>query len=181
MINDLSIVKPTKDDIKLVQYVFESSITDAFDKEGLGHMKKEILREIEFKKELITLTVENLASEVDFLVAKISNDVIGTISFGPCGSDIKKCTNNELDTIKELGSLYVLPNFQGKGVGSALIHSMIKYISELGIDQFCLDSGYKNAQKKWLRKFGEPYKIVKDYWGKNSDHMIWLCNVIDYV
>lgn len=68
-----------------------------------------------------------------------------------------------------------------KGVGSALICSMIKYIHELGVEQFCLNSGYKHAQKKWLRKFGEPYKIVKDYWGKDFDHMVWICKIINYV
>ena len=123
--------------------------------------------------------VANPDSEVHFLVAKIDNRVIGTISFGPCGSDIKKCTNNELDAIGELGSLCVLPDFQGKGVGSALIHAMIKYLAELGVRYFCLDSGYQQAQRKWLRKFGEPYRIAKDYWGKGLDHMVWLYRVVD--
>jgi GNAT superfamily N-acetyltransferase len=80
-----------------------------------------------------------------------------------------------------LGSLYVLPHFQGKGVGSALIQSMITFLHELGVEQFCLDSGFKSAQKRWLRKFGEPYKIAKDFWGEGSDHMVWLCQVTDYV
>lgn len=181
MMKDLLIVKPTKKDIESAYHVFEVTIADAFEKEGLGYLKEDILREIECKKNLITYSLENPDSNIYFLVAKIYDNVIGTISFGPCGNDIKKCTNNQLDTIGELGSLYVLPHFQGKGVGSVLIHSMVKYLHVLGIEQFCLDSGYKHAQKKWLRKFGEPYKIVKDYWGKDFDHMVWLCNVIDYV
>lgn len=180
MMNDLLIIKPTKKDIKLAYDVFEASITDAFEKEGLGYLKEDILKEIEDKKNLITDSLKT-DSDLYFLVAKIDDHVIGTISFGPCGNDIKKCTNNELDTIGELGSLYVLPNYQGKGVGSALIHSMIKHLHQLGVEQFCLDSGYKHAQKKWLRKFGEPYKIARDYWGKDLDHMVWLCKVMDYV
>lgn len=181
MMNNILITKPTKKDIKSVYDVFEITITDAFEKEGLGHLKEDMLKEIEYKKNLITYSLNNSDSNIFFLVAKVDHNVIGTISFGPCGNDIKKCTNNQLDIIGELGSLYVLPHFQGKGVGSALINSMIKYLHELGVDQFCLDSGYKHAQRKWLRKFGKPYKIVKDYWGKDFDHMVWLCKVTDYV
>ena len=179
--NGILIVKPTKKDIKSAYSVFEITITDAFEKEGLGYLKEDILKEIEYKKNLFTYSLENPDSNIYFLVAKIDDKVIGTISFGPCGSDIKKCTNNQLDGVGELGSLYVLPNFQDKGVGSALIYSMIKYLHELGVKQFCLDSGYKHAQRKWLRKFGEPYIIEKDYWGKDFDHMVWLCNVDDYI
>ncbi|MDV4151337.1 GNAT family N-acetyltransferase [Clostridium sp. AL.422] len=181
MINNLTIIRPTKDDLKSTYSVFEESITDAFEKEGLGHLKEDILSEIEYKKYLINCSVDSLDPDTYFFIAKIDDNVIGTISFGPCGNDIKKCTNNELDAIGELGSLYVLPDYQGKGVGSALIHTMIEYIHKLGIEEFCLDSGYRRAQKRWLRKFGEPYKIVKNYWGENNDHMIWGCKVKNHI
>jgi GNAT superfamily N-acetyltransferase len=120
-------------------------------------------------------------SNVYFLIAKLDDTVVGTISFGPCGEDIKKCTENLLDNVGELGSLYVLPCHQGQGVGSLLINAIVAHLYEQGIDQFCLDSGYKRAQKRWLRKFGEPYKVVKDYWGPDYDHMIWLCKVSDFI
>lgn len=64
---------------------------------------------------------------------------------------------------------------------SALIHAMIAHLAEQGVDRFCLDSGYKRAQKMWLRKFGAPYMVVQDYWGPGSDHLIWLRNVVDFV
>ena len=138
-------------------------------------MKEDIHREIEHKKHLLDASMNPTDSKPYFLLAKLEETVVGTISFGPCGEDIKKCTENQLDGIGELGSLYVLPSFQGQGVGSALIHALVTYLSEQKIEQFCLDSGYKRAQKRWLRKFGEPYKVVKDYWGPGFDHMIWLC------
>jgi len=116
-----------------------------------------------------------------FMLAKTGDLVIGTISYGPCGDDIKICTDNQLDAVGEVGSIYVLPEYYGQGVASALIGAMAAYLYQSGVEQFCLDSGYKHAQKRWLRKFGEPYKIAKDYWGEGSDHMIWLCKVIDYV
>ncbi len=181
MINGLCIIRPTHDDMESAYNVFEESITDAFEKEGLGYLNVDIAREIEYKKDLLKFSLENTDSNITFLTAKISDSVIATISFGPCGAEIKECTNNQLDSIGELGSLYVLPNYQGKGVGSALINAMVDYLHILGVEQFCLDSGNKRAQKRWLRKFGEPYKVVKDYWGKNGGHMVWLCKVVDYI
>jgi GNAT superfamily N-acetyltransferase len=181
VMKDLLITKPTKKDLKSAYAVFETTIPDIFEKEGIGHLKEEILKEIAYKKHIITDSLENTDSDFVFLVAKMDDKVIGTISFGPCGNETKKCTNHQLDAIGELGSLYVLPHFQGKGVGSALIQSMIMFLHELGVEQFCLDSGFKSTQKRWLRKFGEPYKIAKDYWGEGSDHMVWLCQVTDFV
>ena len=181
MMNDLLITKPTREDITSAYAVFEASITDAFEKDGLGHLTNDIEYEIESKKNLLTTSLVNAKSGTFFLVAKMNDNLIGTVSFGPCSSDIKKFTNNQLEAIGELGSLYVLPEFQGKGVGSALIHSMMEVLHESGVEQFCLDSGYKQAQTKWLRKFGEPYFIARDYWGKDRHHMVWLCKVSDYV
>lgn len=88
--------------------------------------------------------------------------------------------SKRLAEIGEVGGLFVLPSYQGQGIGSALIQAMVEHNAVMGRGQFCLDSGYKQAQKRWLRKFGAPYKVVKDYWGQGLDHMIWLYNVSDF-
>ena len=181
MLNQLTIVRPTKEDIKSIYNVFEKTITNAFEKEGISYLKDDILDEIESKKQLLHIALLNNDTTVYFLVARINNEVIGTISYSPCNDDVKKFTNNKLEYIGELGSLYVLPNYQNMGVASELIHSLIEHLHKIGVKQFCLDCGYKLAQKRWLKKFGNPYKIVKDYWGKDYDHMIWLCDVKDYI
>lgn len=181
MINGLIITNLSYDEIESAHQVFQASIPDAFEKEGLGSQKEFINSEILHKKHMLHTALEENDSKLYFKIAKLNNTVIGTVSFGPCGEDTKKCTDNKLSIIGELGSLYVLPDYQGQGVGSALINSMLTQLSREGIEKFCLDSGYKRAQKRWLRKFGEPYKIVKDYWGPGSEHMIWLCKVSDFV
>ena len=84
-------------------------------------------------------------SELYFIIAKLDETVVGTISFGSCGEDVRKCIENQLDDVGELGSLYVLPRHQAQGVGSALINAMVVHLYTLGIEQFCLDSGYKWA------------------------------------
>ncbi len=181
MINGLLISNPTQADRKSACQVFEISITDAFEKQGLGDFKEDIQGEIIHKKHMLDASLDQTDSDIYFLIAKLDEIVIGTISFGACGEDIKKCTENQFHNIGELGSLFVLPQYQGQGVGSALINAMVTYLFNKGIDQFCLDSGYKLAQKRWIRKFGAPYKVVKNYWGSDSDHMIWFCKVSDFI
>lgn len=181
MINELVISNPNQTDKQSAYQVFEVSIPDAFEKEGVAFLKEVILNEISHKKHMLDVSIDESNSGIQFLVAKSKGHVIGTISYGPCGEDIRTCTNNNLDDIGELGSLFVLPNYQDQGVGSALINAMLRYLDKKSIKKFCLDSGYKRAQKRWLRKFGEPYKVVKDHWGPGVDHMIWLCKIEDFV
>lgn len=173
----LTISNLTQADTLSVNQLFEASITDAFEQEGLGHFQDDIQLEIENKKRLVERALDPTITDIFFLLAKINEVVVGTISYKPCGEDIRICTENGLDDVGELGSLYVLPSYQSRGIGSALIKSMVTSLKKQGIDEFCLDSGYKRAQERWVRKFGEPYKTVKDYWGPGSIHMVWLCKV----
>lgn len=181
MIHDLLISRLTHDDLEMTYQLFEIAVPDAFEKEGLGFLKEDINAEVIHKRHLLDTSLDQQESDINFLIAKLDGKVVGAISFAPCGEDIKKCTENELQSVGELGSLFVLPSHQDKGIGSALISAMMEQLHKQGIDQFCLDSGYKRAQKRWLRKFGMPYKVAKDYWGPEADHMIWLCKVSDFI
>ncbi|MFD1177997.1 GNAT family N-acetyltransferase [Paenibacillus puldeungensis] len=160
--------------------VFETSIPDAFAKEGLGDLQEDIQSEVDYKKQMLRASLDQACSDTFFLVAKMGQQIVGTISFGPCGEDAKACTNNELSGIGELGSLYILPGYQGMGIGSALIRDIANLLKRQGVERFCLDSGYRRAQKRWQQKFGQPYAVVKDYWGPGSVHMVWVCSVSDF-
>ena len=173
----VEIIALTHQDLLSAEIVFETAIPDAFIKEGLTLMDEDIQSEISNKKQMLSSALNDQNGDLRFLVAKAEDQVVGTISYGPCGTDIISCTEGELSGVGELGSLYILPDFQNQGIGSALIHEMLKTLHDKGIEEFCLDSGYKRAQKRWIRKFGEPYKVVNDYWGPGYEHMIWLCKV----
>jgi len=157
--------------------LYSSCIPLAFELEGLSNLQSVISEEIIFKHRLIDESLDSKTSSTLFYVAKINDDVIGAISLGPCGKEILDCTKNEWADLKELGSLYVVNLFQNQGIGSLLIQSVITELNKRGVKDFCLDSGYQHAQKKWIRKFGYPTMIVKDYWGKGLDHMLWKINL----
>ncbi|WP_440117821.1 GNAT family N-acetyltransferase [Paenibacillus sp. QZ-Y1] len=179
----ISILPLTSSDLEGAYQVFETSIPFAFNQEGIGSLHEDIQGEIEHKKALLhsALHSDNTKkSNVFFLLAKRDDRIVGTISFGPCGKEIQECTDHQLNNIGELGSLYVLPEVQGQGIASALIQALVTELQRRGIQQFCLDSGYRTAQKKWQRKFGEPYAVAKNYWGEGTDHIVWLCEVKDF-
>ncbi|NLL41737.1 MAG: GNAT family N-acetyltransferase [Firmicutes bacterium] len=179
MIDGLIVERPGSADLDSAYTVLERAIAQAFEDEGIP--EQEAKEEIEFKKSLILQSVEGRQAELVFMVAKLEGQVVGTSSYGPCGDDVRECTNGELAGLGELGGLYVLPEYQGQGVASAMIAAMLNYLHSIGIEQFCLDCGLKEAQKIWRHKFGAPYAVAKDYWGEGSDHLVWLCNVADYL
>ncbi|MGG6311825.1 GNAT family N-acetyltransferase [Paenibacillus macerans] len=180
MIDGITIAPLVPADREAVCRVFELAIPDAFAREGLGDLEEEIHGEIGHKQKMLNSALASANAGVRFLIAKAEGEVVGTISFGPCGKEIRECTHQALDDVGELGSLYILPSYQGQGLGSALIKALATQLHRQGIKRFCLDSGYRRAQQRWLRKFGEPYTVGKDYWGPGHDHMVWLCNVKDY-
>jgi len=175
----LAIVKAQESDRLAIYDVFSTTITDAFIQEGLGHLKVDIEEEINIKYQLLNRSLLVSDKSIIFLIAKINDKVVGTISLGPLTNEIIKISGTHTKQSKELGSLYVLPEYQNQRIGSHLIEAMITEIRGLNIESFWLDCGLKTAQTKWLHKFSKPYMIAKDYWGKNSDHMIWFCHTND--
>lgn len=181
MVKNLEISPLTFSDREQAYKIFEEVIPFAYEREGLGFMQKEIESEILHKKQMADASLKENPSDILFFLAKIDGAAAGTISFGKCGEDILKCTDDSFLTVGELGSLFVLPQYHDLGVASALIKALIVHLHNKGIPHFCLDSGYKHAQKRWLRKFGTPHTVAKDYWAPGFDHYIWLCRVEDFI
>ncbi|WP_342477816.1 GNAT family N-acetyltransferase [Paenibacillus sp. FSL H7-0350] len=177
ILGSLSITPLAPEDISSVSKLFKVTIADAFEREGLGHLQADIRQETAAKIQMANAALNPQDTDVYFWLARSGGVVIGTVSYAPCGEDIRNCTDNRLSAVGELGSLYVLPEFQGQGVGSALIEEVTVFLRKRGISEFCLDSGYKRAQDRWLRKFGTPHAAVQDYWGPDSIHMVWLCSL----
>lgn len=106
-------------------------------------------------------------------MAELDNKIIGTIEFGPSSDLINACTSQKLKHVMELGTFFVHPLYQRRGVGNMLLKTIYQEMSNYGVTEFCLDSGYREAQKLWRKKLGEPDYLLKNYWDAGCDHMIW--------
>lgn len=165
--------RPTLHDKEKLHDFFQLAITDTFIKEGIDKNTYDLNDEIQTKKKYLQLDLESDGKQRFFLIAELDGNVVGTIEYGKSSNLISSCTNGELDHLVELGTVFVRPDLQNQGVGSLLIKSMEEEMLERGIEEFCLDSGYSNAQKIWIKKFGKPTYLLQNYWGEGMHHMIW--------
>jgi GNAT superfamily N-acetyltransferase len=177
----VDIIRPRIEDIKELNSLFRIVITDTFIKEGIGEKLKDLNDEIEGKEKYLESDFESNGEKRYFLIALYGNKIIGSIEYGPASNLICKITNNTFKELVEVGTVFVHPDFQRMGVGNLLLNKMYFTLKSKGIEEFCLDSGYKIAQKIWKRKFGEPDYLLDDYWDKGNDHMIWRIRVSELV
>lgn len=172
---DVEIRRPRIEDNEELNQFFSIVIKDTFAKEDLSELLDDIENEIENKKQYLKCDFDSNGKNRYFLIAldKHCNKVIGTIEYGPASELINICTDRALKELYEIGTVFVLPDYQRLGIGTLLLNVMFLTLLNRGIKEFCLDSGYTNAQKIWKKKFGEPDYLLKDYWGEGCDHMIW--------
>jgi GNAT superfamily N-acetyltransferase len=172
---DIEIRRPILEDMEDLNQFFSKVIRDTFASEGLSKKLDDIEKEIESKKQYLECDYKSKGKDRVFWIAldKKNNKIIGTIEYGPASELINSCTNGALKEWFEVGTVFVDPDYQRRGIGTLLLNVMLLTLQSRGIQKFCLDSGYTNAQRIWKKKFGEPDYVLKDYWGKGSSHMIW--------
>lgn len=174
---DVNIKRPKTEDQEQLNDFFKTVIIDTFTKEGIGDLLDDINEEIEVKKKYLTSDFESNGEERYFLIAFNGDKIIGSIEFGPANEIIRNVSDSAFEGLVEVGTVFVHPDYQRNGVGNLLLKAMYETLQNNGIEEFCLDSGYKSAQLIWKKKFGEPDILLKDYWGENFDHMIWRVRV----
>jgi len=82
---------------------------------------------------------------------------------------------NEKEEIIKLFRKTITYAFQQDGLSDRL-----NDIENENSKSFVMDGGYKKSQIFWINKVGKPTIILKDYWGKDLDHMIWKLNLSSY-
>lgn len=177
----IEIRRPGTDDVERLHRFFELVIADTFEKEGISGLIDDMEQEIEGKRNDLYADLNTSGKEKRFYVALHNESIIGTIAVGPASKLIRELTNGALDTVPEIGSALVHPGFQGQGVASVLLNAVFLTLIGQGVVDFCLDCGYKNAQRIWIKKFGEPAYRFENYWGDGADHMIWQKKISDQV
>jgi ribosomal protein S18 acetylase RimI-like enzyme len=173
---DIQIEQPQQKDFEELKELFVSVITNNFKQYGFYEkFRKDIDREVDKQIKALEKYFENNDKDICFLQAKIDNKIVGTIAYGiPPSPDIVKYYPIDLHHTPEIKSAYVLPEYQGKGIGSVLLKEIMKALQENGFKEFVLDSGYPNAQKFWKKRLGEePVKVIINRWGAGNDYMIW--------
>jgi GNAT superfamily N-acetyltransferase len=175
----MKIRRPHTKDIDELHRFFRDVIIDTFRKEGIGEQVYDLEEEIKSKETNLQDDFKSNGQNRYLLIAVDADKIIGTIEYGKVSDLILECTNNTFRHLKEVGTVFVSPRCQKKGKGNLLLQEMYRTLQNKGIEEFCLDSGYRRAQAIWRGKFGEPDYLMKDYWGDGLHHMIWKLNVND--
>lgn len=172
--------RPTLSDVPQIHEVFSKTIKNSFKEEGIiDPSGKETDEEI---ARLINTFQDDFATQGQkeyFLIAHLQNKIVGTIGYGTINPLISDNITIARAGIPELKSVYILPEFQNRGIGSLLFQHMLLVLAEKHIEEYYLDSGYKKSQQFWERKLGAPAHTLNDFWGKGNHHMIWHCLVGD--
>lgn len=174
---EIDIRRPSRADVAELHSLFRKVISDTYRKEGIGELVDDMKREIETKEDYLEKDLSSNGEERYFLVADIGGRIVGTVEFGAASSLIRECSNGDLRGLMEVGTIFVHPEYQRNGIGSLLLKAIFQELANRGIEECCLDSGYRNAQQIWKKKFGEPDFVLKDYWSERFDHMIWKINI----
>ncbi|KMJ57243.1 GNAT family acetyltransferase [Bacillus sp. LL01] len=172
MIN-VEIRRPMEDDINNLNQFFRAVITDTFNKEGIVDKIEDMENEIEGKKTYLARDLESNGEKRFFLLALDGDKIIGTIEYGAASELICMCTNNAFKGLHEVGTIFVHPDYQRKGIGNLLLNRIMLAMQSKCITEFCLDSGYVSAQRIWTKKFGDPAFLLEDFWDEGYHHMIW--------
>ncbi|MBZ2174316.1 GNAT family N-acetyltransferase [Schnuerera sp. xch1] len=170
---NIEIRRPKLKDKEELHNFFKIVIKDTFIREGIENNVYDLEQEIKFKKKYLQYDLDSNGKLRYFLIAEHNENIIGTIEYGQSSDLIDSCTNGELKHLVEVGTVFVRPDYQKQGIGNLLLNSIYEAMKNRGIEEFCLDSGYSNAQKIWIKKFGSPHYFLKNYWGENRHHMIW--------
>ena len=169
----IRIRRPTEDDKDRLVKFFKIVVVDTFIKEGIEEMVEDLEEEIESKKQYLENDLKSNGELRCFLIAEYEGCIVGTIEYGPASDLINSCTHGKYKNLYEIGTVFVRPDYQGQGIGNLLLNAMIQELQCKGIKEFCMDSGYSNAQKIWRKRFGEPEYFLENYWAEGQHHLIW--------
>lgn len=170
---DIQIFEAKAQDKDQIFAFFTDILTHTFQENGIWDMQEDLMDEIAEKKSFFLESVEEPEKGRKFLLAKKSNRIIGCVAIGPANDSIVRGSQGQCAGWVELGTVFVHPDFQRKGLGTHLIREMENRLKAQGIHHYVLDSGYPISKQIWTRKYGTPTYVMKDHWGEGLDHLIW--------
>ncbi len=137
--------------------------------------KQVIDDEIEEVLEAVKQSAKNQGEATYFVAETLQGEVIGMMGFRPPEEKMKPYVTTSKPA--ELISAYVAQNHRGgRGVGHALVNTVRQRAKEKGYTEIILNSGprYKfSGWPIWMRLFGKPVAVAKEYYGEGGDAPIW--------
>jgi len=171
-------------DIKIVNFslkykdevikLFKIVIKDSFRREGIEKENKEMNSLIQSKINLISNYLDNKDDVEKIFIAITQNKVVGIIALTEVNNIIRNNYRYNYNDTVEVSSLYVLPIYQSKGVGKALISHAFKFLkNNTKIKEYFIYSGFKIAQRFWNKLLGDPKHILINYYDNGDNCNIW--------
>jgi len=152
------------------------SISEVFERHGVNDFMSEVNIELQNKMRIIKESLNSKSINKYYLIMYIGT-VIGIIGYGAIDDSILlKLQNINLESTVEIKSAYILPSFQGKGVGTFMVKHVID-IMRTKSKYAVLGCGFADSQKFWTAKFGLPTVVEKNKWGDGLHNMIWKINL----
>ncbi|MCS5422046.1 MULTISPECIES: GNAT family N-acetyltransferase [Psychrilyobacter] len=167
----MEIKKPFKSHLPQLEEFFKTVISDTAAKEEIkipDFVDEEVKEKMKYCEDYF-----KKGSNISILIALDGEKIIGTISSSYCDSDIKSVIKDLKKDSMKIGTVYIHPSYQRKGLAKILLNEMYKILRSKNVEKFYLDSGYKSAQRYWTKNLGEPFFTAKDYWGPKMDNLIW--------
>ena len=174
--SEFIIRRPKREETETIYEFFKTVLSYAYEINGIDDAKG-MLEEWNDKKRILNQDFDTAGRDRFFLFAEYEGRIIGCVESGIANDLMKRCTNNAFEGLPEIGTVYTHPGYHRQGVASQLLYHLFRELEAQGIDEFCLDSGFKEAQKIWRKKYGPPEYFLKDFWGEGSSHMVWRVKV----
>lgn len=177
MKEQMSIERLSEENMTQAKVFIKEMVVSTFEENELGHMTALIQEEVDSKIRMLHQDASTNGEEVFFLFAKRRGQIVASISLAAVNPLIISCTHDLYQNKLEVGSVFVRPDLQNKGIARFMMTLIQEELHRRGHSDFCFDSGYPIAQKIWTKLYGQPAYIEEDFWGKGSPHMIWHLSV----
>jgi len=165
-----------KDKARINEF-FEIVLMHTFEANGITEIEGLLTEEIEDKRLCLDQCFDSKGLDRYFLIGKVDELIVASVEYGLSNKLLNDCTNGVLKDMLEIGTVFVHPDYQQRGIGHMMLTKIFERLLSQGVKKVCFDSGYKTAQKIWKKKFGQPTYYLKDYWGDDSHHMVWVIDI----
>ena len=115
------------EDKEKLQKFFKLVINDTFIKEGIENEIYDLEEEIQTKNKYLQYDLESEGKLRYFLIAEYNENIVGTIEYGKSSELIDSCTNGELKDLFEVGTVFVMPDYQKQGISSLLLNAIYAF------------------------------------------------------